>query len=148
MTALAQQADHCVSQDGVPQMADVRSFIGIDTGVFYNHLFVLRESSAPLTRWLGLQSVPKCGAIKEGIEIPTSRHLNARDAFQFGQAAGNLLRNHARGFLQALRQFETDRGRGLSHFELGRLLQYNGNFDAIGFLDKRGNRVAKPIPNR
>src|SRR5262249_41844400 len=84
-------------------------------------------------------------SVEKRIEITGARNVNTRDTFDRWKRTSNFLGNLPRSFLQPLGQFKAYRRRGLAHFQFGRALQHNGEFDAVLFFNVRGERFAQAM---
>ena len=57
------------------------------------------------------------------VQVAGSGNFDACNAFDFAEAVGNFLRDHARRFFQALGQLEADGRSGFAHFDFGRAIE-------------------------
>jgi hypothetical protein len=147
MAGVAQDTGHGVAEDGVSYMPDVRGFIGIDAGVFDDHLsgyFCWGKWRVASGEWR--DRIPKCGAVEVCVQVSRTGDLDSRNAINLAETIGNFLCNLPGGFFQALGQLEADGRRGFPHFDLGRAIENDIHGDTVVLLDVASEGLAQTIP--
>lgn len=91
---------------------------------------------------------PESGAIEICVEVSRSSDFDTSDAFDFAKPIGDLLRDHARSFFQALGQLEADGGGGFAHFDFGRAIKNDIHGNGVVLLDVTYQGFAKAICER
>ena len=131
----AQHAHERVAQHGIAQVADVRRLVGIDVGVLDDDLFAgrLRGSSLSPRKQGGAVGA----AVEPHVDVAVAGHLHGRDARDgadlVGQFGGDLLRRLA----QLLGELERGGHGHFAEIALPRLLDGEGQIDAVARLNVR-----------
>src|SRR5262249_26785653 len=85
------------------------------------------------------------GAVEKGVQVAATGDIDAGDAFDLRERAGNFLGDLPGSFLQALGQLEAY-GRGsFAQFQFGRPVERYGELDAVLFFDVSGQRFAQAM---
>ncbi len=111
MASGAQQAHEGIAEDGVAQMADVRGLVGIDAGVLDQNFAA--DVGCAFAGMVGDRDALAAGqrpgrdsALQTSIDVSGAGDLQLLEAVRQRQFGDNLFGDFARGFAQALGQFE------------------------------------------
>ena len=138
----AQQAHKRVAQNGIAQMPDMRSLVGIDGGVLHQRM-ILRGRRAAFGAYHHL-----CcrAAIQPRVDVSRARNLKSRKSFNRAQGSHDLLGNYLGGFAQLACQFKRHRRGDFAKAEIGRRLQRQVlERKIVFFFQHRANGVAEPF---
>ncbi len=120
-----------VAERRIPEMPDVRGFVGVNGGVLDDGFFRVRRRRRQPAR----EAEPrqqKAGPVEEHVEIPVGRRFDPRHARNGSERGRQLLGNHARRFAQPAGQIERDRRAEVAERAIGRVLDGD---DEIGIGD-------------
>ncbi len=123
VTGCAQQTHKGIAQDSVAQMADVRSFVGIDAGVLNKS--VLRRAGRCL-RLIERKNAQRGRPVEPRIDVTGPGDLKGSKAFHGAERSDDLFRNLARRFAQRARKLQRDRDGVFTEADFGRLLDREG----------------------
>ena len=119
----SQQADKRVAQNGVAQMPNMRSFVGIDTGVLDQNLS--RPETLRRRMFVFRQRRRQGPSVHPSVDVSRARNLKFLETLDRPNARNNFFRNFPRRLAQLLRQFKCERKRIFSKLHFRRLLDDN-----------------------
>src|SRR5271168_530021 len=146
MAGVAQDADQGVAEHGVAYVADVRGLVRVDAGVLDDN-FPARRGRRGRGIFCAAYVFPKRWAIKKGIQVARAGDFQAFYTLDFSKTVGNFLRENARSFFQAFRQFKAHGGSGFAHFDLRWPLEGHSKVNVVGELNVAGQGIPQTIFN-
>jgi len=140
---VAKEAREGVAEDGVAEVADVGGLVGIDAGVLDDGFGRIGRGRDRFLAGLGAGSDEKGWAVEKGVQVAAAGNFDAGDPFDGRERVGDFLREHARGFFQALGELEADRRGGFAHDELGRARGDHRDVGLVAFVDVVNERFSE-----
>ncbi len=126
----AQQADKSIAEDGVAEMADVRSLVGVDAGVLDQDLSAYGGSA-----FAGVIGGRECGAEGKGargiVALEAGVHVSGAGNFKLLEALGqrhfgdDFFGNLAGRLTKLFRQLKGEWQGELTHLDFGRLVDHD-----------------------
>ena len=136
----AQQAHKGVAQDGVAQVTDVRSLVGVDAGV-------LDQGMKMALFFRGIvagDQLRGCLAVKLAIDVAGAGNGKRCETFQRHQVGDQFPGDRAGRSLEPASQLKGDWQRVLAHLQIGRLLDGDvREFNLVFGLKYRAEALAK-----
>src|SRR5262249_50979431 len=131
LAARAEHAHEGVAERGIAEMADMGGLVGIDVGVFDDHLLLrgggLGELSTQQVRGIG-------AAGQADVDVPVAGHFQGTDAGNGPDLRRQLGSDLFGRLAQLLRQLEGRRHGHLTEIALPRLFDVHGQIDAVASL--------------
>jgi hypothetical protein len=130
----AEHADEGVAQRRIAEVSDVGGLVGIDIGVLDDDLLAVGGGGIGVAAEEG---GGVGGAVETDVDVPVAGDLEPGDAGDGADLVGELAGDFLRGLAELFGQLERDRDRELAEVALARLLDGDGNLDAVPDQDVR-----------